>query len=437
MTKFDLLRNNQRESNFAFINNLIIKLIIFVLWPFGAFLLSLKNMASRSSYVIYFLFGILFCWNFNPRDAVYTDDLAYIMQRFINNNISTNDFFHEVKLYFTFSPDSAKELYEIFLNWFTRLFSDNPHLFFAIAAIPFLFFMLKSMKNITDDIKFKQSIGCFVILLLFVLPRDIITVQNPRFATGLWLVVYATIMFFKNNTKTWKYAVLILLSPLFHSAFWAYVIIFIFILLVINYYGFAKVLFYVSIPFAFISTTLFSTLIYDFGSYFPFLEEWTKGYMSESSYNKFILNQGASGYYWVSNIFDVLKKITYLCIPLYIIKTKNSLIDYQNYRLFFNYYIIFFAIVNFLQSVPVLGERFYMIVRIISILLWFKIVYTSNKNIFQYLILFACSWDIFLRYFYHGALYRCVPYDIFYQNLIYLVCNYWGVNNIGFLNFLR
>lgn len=89
-----------------------IKLVAFIIYPFGAFLLSLRNAASRSSYMIYALFGVLFCWHLNPVDLSRYDDLQGIMERVVATNISWNDLVKQFSAYFSFSDDAPKELYE-------------------------------------------------------------------------------------------------------------------------------------------------------------------------------------------------------------------------------------------------------------------------------------------------------------------------------------
>lgn len=67
---------------------------------------------------------------------------------------------------------------------------------------------------------------------------------------------------------------------------------------------------------------------------------------------------------------------------------------------------------NFIQFVPVVGERYYWIVQILSIFFWFKVIYPKHNKILL-LILFSCSYHILRRYFYGGAVASSVPLEIF------------------------
>ena len=118
----------QLEPNDA--KELVIKLVLFVIWPFAAFLGSLLRPTSKSSFVIYFLFGIIFCWHMDPKGLVAYDDYIGIRDLFLKYKYTMTDFYDKLWLYITFEG-KEKELYSVFLNAFTRQFSDNYHLFWG------------------------------------------------------------------------------------------------------------------------------------------------------------------------------------------------------------------------------------------------------------------------------------------------------------------
>lgn len=407
----------------------IFKLLLFIIYPFGAFLISLKNAASKSSYLIYFLFGIIFCWHMNPTGSDRFDDLEGIMQRVVANDYSIQEIWEQFVAFITFAKDAPKEVYENFINWFSKLFSPNPHLFFTIAAIPYLYFMLKSLKKITTDRKFTQCWHCLIVLALFVLPRDIITIQNPRFTTGVWMAVFATICFFSSYKYQWRYFLLILVTPLIHSGFWFYVLAFTGGLFAMRYQKLLIVLLYISVPFSYLSYDLLTSLNFSALPIPATLAAWIEGYLSEDSFDKFVANEGASGFFWVSQLFTTIRTTAYLIIPLYLWKYRQEIEQRNDIKHLFKFFIYFYAIVNFIQFVPVLGERFYWIVRILAIYLWFKAIYPRHNNVLT-LLLLSCAWEIFKRYFYKGAVSSSVPLEIFYTPLPNLIADFWGVTNV-------
>lgn len=397
------------------------KAILFLLWPFGAFLYSLRDAASKSSYVIYFLFGVLFCWHMNPTGVERFDDLIGIMKRVIESNYSWSDIGEQIISYFSFSDDGAKELYENFLICLSKTFTPNPHLFFALASIPYLVFMLKSLKQITTDEKFDSSIYGLLILALFVMPRDIITVQNPRFTTAVWIVVYATIKFYQQKSYSLKYFAFIVVTPLIHSAFWFYVLVFIGGLVLRRFPSITIWLLYLSVPFSYMSYDILSGLDYSFMP--SSIRVWTEGYLDEDHYNAYVAHTGASGFYWVQQVASIYRNTVYLIIPLFLwrIKDKPAV---KRFGDLFRYYIYFFAVVNFIQVVPVLGERFMWIVQILSLYLFFKIIYPKHK-ILLWLLISSWVYFAFRRYFYGGALSSSVPLEIFYMPAPTLIADFW------------
>lgn len=406
-------------------HQLIIKLVIFVLSPFLAFLYSLKDAASRSSYIIYFLFGVIFCWHMTSRGVGHYDDFIGIMERFQRESFSTEQILKQISAAVTFSSNAPKELFENILNWFTKQFSRNYHLYFAFASVLYLTFMLNSLKRITKDEKFQTCFWGLLILALFVLPRDIITVQNPRFTVGFWYNVYFTFNFFLTNNpiKKWVFAGMIILSPFFHSGMWLYVGLFFLCTIAATRLvtpRFCIVLFYISIPFSYLSYDLLSNFDFSVLPLPDVLSAWVKRSLSKESYNEHIANVGRAGFWWIQSFFDLLTTISYSIIPYYLWKQREKFNEDSKLELFFYYFLLLSAAINFIQSVPILGGRYYWFFRTFSIYFWFRMVYPLH-NRFLLFVLFACSWHIFRRYLYGGAVSVCVPPEIWYASLPSLI----------------
>lgn len=399
---------------------LVILLVVFLIWPFGAFMLALTHMSRRSSYVIYALWGMLFAWHMNSRLGSGYDDFIGISQRVMETNLTFAELSQQLFDLLTFSDDAPKEWYESFMIWLTHSLSNNFHLYFLLCSIPWLIFELSSLHLITSDRKFRQSLICLIIITLFVLPRDIITLQNPRFTTATWVAVYATICYFSRPRMRHKCIFLLLITPLIHSAFWFYILAFLGCQFLERYPRLTIKLLYISIPFSYFSYDLFTSINISALPLPSIFKVWIGYYLSEETFNEKVLHVGASGFYWVGNLFDFLMKTAYLLIPIYIIRNKAEL--RQNKRLwrFCGFFIAFYALVSFIQFVPVLGARYFWLVRIYGIYLWFKAIYPRHNRVLLF-ILFSCSWAIFRRYFYGGAVSVCVPLNIFYEPLPTLI----------------
>ena len=412
----------QLEPNDA--KELIIKLVLFVICPFAAFLGSLLRPTSKSSFVIYFLFGILFCWHMDPVGLVRYDDYLGTQRVFLHFKYTMSDVYEKFLAYITF-VGKDKEIYSIFLNAVTRLFSDNYHLFFAIASIPYLIFSLMSVRKLVSDNKFPlYGLMPLIIILLFVIPRDIVTVQNPRYTTGVWLTMWGFLNYFdKSKSKSCLYFIPILIAPFIHSGFWP--MIFIFILAVFlplsHNIRTIELLFYVSIPFSVLSYDLVSGISYSFLP--PVFARWVEKYFSEDSYASFVQMKGTSGFFWVTQLFSYITYCLYLYIPFSLMKRREDILCRYDVGRLYPFYILLFAVTNFIRLLPVIGQRYLYTVQIMSIYMFFKVYYPQKKKYF-YLLLSGWSFYIFMRWFYSGAGLYLIPKNIYYDNLFYLIGDY-------------
>lgn len=410
-------------------NGLASQLLFFIIWPFGALLHSLQDIKSRNFIIIYSLFCILFCWNMDVVNNEY-DDFSGIAFLFMNTDSSTSAYLVKFNAYITFSPNAPREIYLYTMMWLSRLVSDNPHFFFALCAIPYLFFQTKCFKIILEDEKFVKGIVGVLVIFLFMFPRDIITIQNPRFTTALWLCIYVIMKSFHPATKGKKYLLWLLLAPTIHSSFWFISLMIFFCIMVgcsLNRSNWLVVLVYTSIPFSYMSSDIFSSNI-NLLSFLPFsnaLSAWSEGYATSTMDNT---QATGSGFYWLPILFGILKKTAYLIVPIMIIRKRELTNKLSAKSGIISCYLFLFALANFLQPMPVLGGRFFWFVQVLSIYILFS-VYGFNTKLY-YIIFFALTWDWFSRYFFGGALSKVVPMIIFYTPLPYILYKYWGETTI-------
>lgn len=202
------------------------RIIFFILWPFGAWLSALKDANKKSSFIVFFFFDLLLLWHMSPTEYGngYHDFLG-IMERFQMNNITFNDLLYKLNAFINFSDDAPKEIYEDILTWITKTFvSDNYHFYFLFAAIPIAYCQLNILHKIIADNRSKMCFALLTVMILIIIPRDIIGTQNPRFTTGFWICAMSSISYYAE--KKMIYILLVLVSPIFHSAMWPFVFLF-------------------------------------------------------------------------------------------------------------------------------------------------------------------------------------------------------------------
>ena len=329
-------------------------MLLFVIWPFGAWLYSLYYISkTRSAYIVFFLFSLLICWHFSPSYTSYYDDFLGILKRYQDNIITTDSLVNILTDYFDSKEGAKKEIYEYVLNWFSRLFTNNYHFYFFIASFPVAICQLKVMKRLTGDERFvNASIFSMMVLALFIFPRDIVTVQNFRFATGFWLTLMGTVSFYchnSNGSRYWQAVVFIMVAPLCHSALLVYWPIFIGSL-----FARANKLLVtcamVSIAFTFFDANLYSNLNL---SFLPSsIQTWATRYMSDDAYNKHILHVGRAGFWWVQWIIDTAIKTLYVWMTVQLIKNEDTVYENKEASSLYSFYLVLFTCVNMIQFVP-------------------------------------------------------------------------------------
>lgn len=412
---------NHKKESFYYI-------LFFLIWPFGALLSTLKNVKGKQFLFIYTLFCILFCWNMDVMNPLRYDDLGNISLMFTYNDLTTADFRDILDKYFSGHPDATRELYLYFMIWFTRLFSDNPHMFFAMCSLPYLFFQVKCFKIIIDNPKFHNGWTYFLFIFLFMLPRDIITVQNPRFTTALWICIYVIIKYYSGK-GSWKTLLWLALTPLIHSSFWVFIGIFFIGLFSKNFQNILMPLVYLSIPFSYMSTEFTNAL--DITSIIPLpdsISSWASSYLEKETTSK---EYGTSGLYWVPILFDFIRRTIYLIVPFKLWEKREEI--NRKHKALFSFYLFLYAFVNFMQPVPVMGERYIWFIQILSIYMLF-IGYGDKAKKILMIILIANSWLIFNRYLYRGAVANNVPKTIFYAPAPYIISEFWGVERMNIID---
>ena len=410
---------------------LLEKLALFIIWPFGAWLFCLKDPRRKSSFVIFFFFSLLLCWHMAPAGLSNSyDDFLGILDEFNSFSLSSGEFFHEVVAFINISADAPKDLYQDFLNWFTKLFTENYHFMFLLAAIPVAILQLYCLKRIALDNKYIVGFYGLVALLLMLFPRDIITVQNPRFTTGYWLFVSCVLYCFSNQKVKIKYLIPLVLLPAIHSAMWlALILVLTYLVLPKGNTRYLEILAIVSIPFIYLDPNLSSYFNLNYSFLPNNIVKWTELYSSDEFYETYILNTGRSGFWWVDEFFNQGRKIIYIVMALQVINGfKKRDASNEEGHAFYPFFLFSFFFINLIQFIPVLGQRYMWMWQVFVFYEWYKTFHFSRKGPYWLLLLFS-SWFMIRRYGYvlGGAMAVIMPPDVFYMPLPYLMGEglYW------------
>ncbi|KAF0236573.1 MAG: hypothetical protein FD181_2624 [Prolixibacteraceae bacterium] len=196
-------------------NNLITKLSIFVIWPFGAFLFSLKNLKSKSSFLIFFLFCVLFGYTFIAKNKSF-DSYKYVEDFNYTKNYTTTNYTSEIKEYLTFDS-RIKDIYVLTCNFLVSRISHNYHFLFGLFAIIFAYFYLKSFRFLVDRPEFSFSVISYILAFLFTFSNPIFNINGVRFYTAAWIAVFSLFQITINKNN--RYLLLAAITPLIHISY--------------------------------------------------------------------------------------------------------------------------------------------------------------------------------------------------------------------------
>lgn len=398
----------------------VFKYFLFILWPFVAWLYCLKEPRSKTSHSIFFLFALLLLWHMAPTNYsnAYHDFLG-ILELFESASFSWYDIKNEIISFFSFADDAPKEIYEDILMWIVKSFTNNYHFYFMIAAVPVAFFQIRSLRRVTSDTMFVPGALGIIAMIMMIIPRDMIAVQNPRFTTGFWLAVYCSLYCFTENKKSIKYLLPLLLLPAIHGGLWPCLIMMIAYLVIPKRISLLKTFAIITIPFIFIDPDIVSFL--DF-SILPDSFDWVAESFSEENYSRLVLREGRSGFWWVDSAFTVGTKIVYIIMAIMLFRHEDLVHSNQESHNFYPFFLFSFAFINLMQFFPEAGNRYYGLWRIFIFYIWYKTFHFSKPGIYWSLLL-CSSWYMVVRYGYFlgGALSVNMPPDIFITPLPYLI----------------
>ncbi len=334
------------------------KIILFFISPFLSSLVALKNIKSRSSLCILFSFFILFGLSFNPinEDADsfrYAEDYRQFYQD------ADNNFQRVVDNYFgEMGASENKDLYVHFMFYISsKIGGSNIHVLFGLFAFVFAFFCICSLRFILENPNFKYCLSTYILLFLFLYSNNIFNINGVRFWTASWMGVYMTFKIIINKDNKWFIGLLLL--PLIHIGFLAYIAIFFIAFLLKKKVNLLFKCFIISF---FLGELGFIILDYLKESLPPLLQHMIWSY-TESDWAVDRMDGATEPLY--ARILNSLPRY-YELILLFIIGINRKSVKHV-YKIGFT--LAFFSIVNLFSAIPGCG-RFYVVGYPFVIYLW-------------------------------------------------------------------
>ncbi|WP_341200556.1 EpsG family protein [Croceibacter atlanticus] len=394
-----------------------VKIILFILNPIFAVVYSFKTINTKSSYTVFFLFGIIFGLSFsvdNQKSEQNKFDGSAYREKF-DRYLTYGEEIYYLRLneYVNFS-EGDKDFYFDTIAYFVSIYTDNYHFLFLIIATIFAFFALKSLRFLTSEPNFETSVSCFILTYIFMI-NQIFNINGLRFWTAAWIGIYCLFQIYRNNNK--KYFWLVLLTPFVHGAYWIFVIF-----LIISYLF--KKINHNFLVFLFLVSFLISNFSLDFIRsimvYLPsFLTKTVEAYTNESYLSE--IENKSSSFFLISKIFSYLVIIYINFLVWLFIKNSNLIINNKKTTRLYSFLLMWMIFVNFTMPVPSLGGRFILLSFPIISYIWLVNFYDIKYKIVLYLMPFIFLFSIYKQL----ILYTKVLEPVFYvSSPFYLIYKY-------------
>ncbi len=322
-------------------------LILFLIWPFLAFMTALVNYGQKNSRKVVYIFLIYYGLTF-VLGSIGVDAERYAMALKDTAELPFSDFFNILGGLYT---DTTVDIVQPLVTFMVSRFTSSHNILFAVWCGIFGFFYLKSVNLLHDRYLEKPGWNAFIFMAFFVMIMPITTVGGIRMPIATWVFFYGAYHVILHRDA--RYLLVSLSASLIHWSFLTANAVLIIYFLAGNRN-------FIYIPLALISfvlprllSSVFETLAFTLGG--PIQDRY-ESYSSEG----FILgleesSQSAS---WFINLSDDLCFYFFILAIIYIQILDRKMMMEKHEKNLFSFLLLFLSFVNFGQVIPTFGARF-------------------------------------------------------------------------------
>ena len=326
-------------------------LIIYLIWPFGVFLKSLSWLRTNEARNLFWMFCVYFGFTFVLREGSYSDSnrIARELYEMSRSGIGLGELLGT----FYSSGSRSLDIIQSLIIFFVSRFTDDPRFLFAVFGLMFGYFYSRNIWLIMN--KTNVGIGIFsgLVLISFAFVDGIWNINGFRFNTAIQVFVYGCLSYFlEGDKRKFLFAAAVILL---HWSFSIALAILLIYLLARNrswiYFG----LFVISFFVASLQTDIVRIW---FESYAPaIVQESRSGYLNEH-YIEAREDIISTANWYVRGHVEILKWLVFASMVYIFIWGRKKLKEHKQLYNLFNFSLLFYAIINILNSVPSVG-RFY------------------------------------------------------------------------------
>lgn len=363
-------------------------LVLFLLWPFLAFLLAIKNYnhkeARKVVYIFLIYYGLTFVIDNTGIDAY------RIAMRLINYAaLSLSEFFDTIGGLYT--SEGNVDIYELLVSFVISRITSHHNLLFAVYAAVYGFFYLKSINLLYDRDYEKPDWNAMFIIAFFATIMPITAISGVRFYTAAWIFFYGAyhVVLYRDA----RYLIVSLSASLVHFSYLSAnaVLIIYFIAGNRNFIYLPLAITSFVLPQLFAST--FRSISMSLGGALQ-----SRYDMYSGEYYVIARQQAYEQVAWFMKISDDLV-LYFLLLSIIVIQIKfKHLMEEKAERNLFSFSLLFLSFVNFGKIIPSFGGRFQALFFLLALLYIFHFILKLNLKrinwltwlgLFPMLLLFA------------------------------------------------
>ena len=189
-------------------------LILFIIWPFLAFLIALADYSRKEARAVIFFFLVYFGLTF-VSDNELMDSFRYVETWRFYASLPLSDIFRAVGGYYSYS--SSVDFVEPLVAFLISRITGSHHVFFAVFAGIFAFFYLRSYNLLFDQYKGSPNWNSWVFMIFTLVVIPITSLSVLRMWIAAWIFFFWTFQVLQ--THKFKYVLLALSACLVHWSF--------------------------------------------------------------------------------------------------------------------------------------------------------------------------------------------------------------------------
>ena len=205
----------------------------FLIAPFLTFVYSIFHLRKKESLYIVGAFFILYMYSIEYNLKEFYDLDGWQHATYYEQS-TISDFIYNIKTAFLIEHVPQGNWYlDSYINIvgiLAKLLGGSYHLFFALVALFYSTFFIKSLRIILRECKFDDKLVAATMIFWLFMSFHIFSLTGVRFASAVWFSIWCTLKLYIDKDK--KYLAILFLSTQIHFTFWFYCII-----VLIGYFG--------------------------------------------------------------------------------------------------------------------------------------------------------------------------------------------------------